>query len=197
VKNVTFSFETSPNKNPTRKSGGPGILCPRVPHQIAPMKSTLNFIHMKLRGGGVARSGQSTPKWSSKKLVKDNFASQRKIRFDMFMWCQARWFGRSIKTFLTRSRADPRNSVYRSVIAKHQKPFSSSFSLGKEARWVFIGKLVIYFYSIRNLFQLLLFNTTAFWKTPEPTLIEERPNLQQFPKVFKCTGLCRSFIHKK
>jgi len=26
--NVTFSFETSPNTNPTRKGGGHGILCP-------------------------------------------------------------------------------------------------------------------------------------------------------------------------
>jgi len=28
VTNVTFSFETSPNTNPTRKSGGHGMLCP-------------------------------------------------------------------------------------------------------------------------------------------------------------------------
>jgi len=58
VTNVTFSFETSRNTNPTRKSGGHGILCPprltkwrehvpRVPHQIAPMLFThiLYFIH--------------------------------------------------------------------------------------------------------------------------------------------------------
>jgi len=42
VTNVTFSFETSPNTKPTRKSGGHVILCPPSlkkwsPHQIEPM----------------------------------------------------------------------------------------------------------------------------------------------------------------
>jgi len=32
------------------------------------------------------------------------------------------------------------------MFAKHQKPFYSVFSIGKKARWVFTGKLVINLY---------------------------------------------------
>jgi len=41
-------------------------------------------------------------KCSNKEQVKGNFAYLREKRFDMMMWCQACWFGRSIKTMLTR-----------------------------------------------------------------------------------------------
>jgi len=41
---------------------------------------------MKLRG--VPGAGKVHLKCSNKKLVKDDFASRRHIRFDMFMWCQ-------------------------------------------------------------------------------------------------------------
>jgi len=61
VTNVTFSFDTSPNTNPTRKSGGNmayyippsktmGGYVPRVPHQIAPMiVHTYTRVHALLR----------------------------------------------------------------------------------------------------------------------------------------------------
>jgi len=56
VTNVTFSFETSPNTNPTRKSGGTWHIMsprlkkwkghvPRVPHQIAPLP-TFNMLSL-------------------------------------------------------------------------------------------------------------------------------------------------------
>jgi len=57
VTNITFTFETAPNTKPKQKKvGGHRILCPpvwksggtrpRVPHQIAPMR-TLNEILMR------------------------------------------------------------------------------------------------------------------------------------------------------
>ena len=105
----------------------------------------IRFVHMRL--GGLLGAGKVHLKCCIKKLIKDNFASLRQIRFNMFMWCQASWFGRSTKAFLTRSRADPRNSVQRSLIACQMpstRNLSSVFSLGKEASWVFPAKLMIY-----------------------------------------------------
>ena len=81
-----------------------------------------------MKSGGLPGADKVHLKCSNKKLVKDIFASLRQIRFDKFMWCQARWFGRSIKTFLTRSRADPRESFQRSVIAC-QAPETFLFSI--------------------------------------------------------------------
>jgi len=106
----------------------------------------------------------------------------KSVRYNFFMNAayQACWFGRSIKTFLTRSRAHSRNS---SVIAcKHQKPFSSVFSLGKETSRAFTAKLVIYLY--------MKFVSVVI---QHHGILKNAQSLQPFPKVFNCSGLCRSF----
>ena len=79
------------------------------------LKISISFVYIKLRG--VPRAGKVHLKCSNKKLVKANFACMRQKRFDVFIWYQARWCGRSIKTLLTRSTADPRESFQRVVIA--------------------------------------------------------------------------------
>jgi len=62
--------------------------------------------------GGLPGAGKEHLKCSNKKLVKASFACLRqKKRFYMSMWYQVRWFGRSIKTLLTRSRFDPVSKV--------------------------------------------------------------------------------------
>jgi len=102
---------------------------------------------MKL--GGLPGAGKVHLKCSNKKLVKANFANQRQIRFDTLscakcvgMADQSKHSWREAE--LTRVKITQFN--VRQLLAKHQKPFPSVFSLGKETSWAFTAELVIYLY---------------------------------------------------
>ena len=91
-------------------------------------------------------AGKVHLKCSNKNFVKTNFTCRRQKRFDIFMWYQAGWFGRSIKTLLRRSGFDPRESFNRSVIAC-QGPETLLFSNfpWDGVSWVFAAKLVMFY----------------------------------------------------
>jgi len=106
------------------------------------LKICISFVmYISSYGGVLPEADKVHLKCSKKNLVKFNFASRRQKHFDLLMWCQARWFGRSIKRHW--GEADSKRE--HSVIAC-QAPESLLFS---NFHWdgvsrVFTAKLVMF-----------------------------------------------------
>jgi len=105
------------------------------------------------------------------------------------MWNQAHWFDRSLKTFLSRRRVDPRESFQRAVIAL---PSTRNFSfqyipLGRTRAEFSSQSLWCSIYHVHEI-------CSNFHATPRN--FEKRPSLRvyAFSKVFKCVGLKDSFM---
>jgi len=74
-------------------------------YQASPVAICISFVYTKF-GGGLSGVGRVHLVCSNKKLVKANFGCRWQKRFGKSMWQQARWFDRSIQTFLRNSRVD-------------------------------------------------------------------------------------------
>jgi len=89
----------------------------RNPNQTPPKNLRLFTTPTPIPQPWLPGAGKLHLKCSNKNFVTANFTCRRQKRFDIFMWYQAGWFGRPIKTLLRRSRFEPRESFNRSVIA--------------------------------------------------------------------------------